>query len=189
MSTFKPPSQRTLQSQNVLTVERMAGRADAWPVIERIAATCRALADAGELRVRAQQLADLAEAGDVHIVWGRLDADENRRPVAMGGLAMFGRTAGELWGVVSGDLDAGERFGLARYLARLAPLLLQARKMLRLQATARSTDVAACRLREVMGMHYEGTLRCYGPGGESHSMYSLTIDDDAARRAPQKGGA
>ncbi len=172
---------------SVLLIDRVDG--DASWMIAGLSGRCRSEADLRELKVRAFDLAKLADRGDVLAVWGEdrpgPDDAERRRLIAIGGPVLIGERVAELWGVVADDLTRLEALSLARVVARWARLYLRTSGVRRVQASARTTDRRALKWLETIGMRFEGYMRRYGLAGETHARYAMTDEDHLL---PSPGG-
>lgn len=83
------------------------------------------------------------------------------------GIGIHNGGSGILWSVISEV--AGPHF---IRLDRIARRFISSIHLRRLEATVEKGFEPGCRWLDLMGFHFEGVMRCYGPGGEDHLRYA-----------------
>lgn len=102
--------------------------------------------------------------------------DEQKRPVAVGGVQIVRDTLGSAY-IVATEQLAGHGFEIARFARRCVRELFQRTELLRIQAQTNATGQLARRWIEACGLHFESEMKAFGKYGEPFFMWAITREE------------
>lgn len=118
---------------------------------------------------KVQHLSDVSaiRAGVERVPGTAMTIRHGEQILLCGGLFPEKPKVGILWAVLSASAGA-HMLAIHRITLRF----LDIEPLRRIEATTEDGHTAGCRWLEMLGFQFEGRMRAYGPGGETHLRYS-----------------